>query len=133
MPCACISYKLTNKFSASGCRVAPRNCNDFIKATFGRIYAEITAIKEKITDMKVKNCHLQKEVSKLKVENCHLQKEVSKLKVENCHVQKEVSKLKVENCHLQKEVSKLKVENCHLQKEVSKTESGKLSSTKGSQ
>ena len=46
-------------------RVPPRNCTCYVKATFGRLFAEMTAIKEKVSDLEVDNSDLRIKVSDL--------------------------------------------------------------------
>ena len=71
-------------------RVKTRNCKYFIKATFDRMIAEMTDIKEDITSLKAENSALQREVS-------DQQEEFNGLKMENTELKMKVIDLEQNN------------------------------------
>ena len=74
-------------------RVPPRNCNYYVKATFGRIFTEMNAIKEKNNDHQEEVTMLQEKVEELEKENSDLQMKVNDLEVDNSDLKIKVSDL----------------------------------------
>ena len=103
-------------------RVPPRNCNYYVKATFGRIFTEMNAIKEKITDMQSENNDQQEEVTMLQEKVEDLERENSDLQMKSNDQQEEVTMLQEKVEDLEMKVDDLEVDNSDLKLKVSDLE-----------